>query len=335
MTLISRDRLRLLLLSGLVALAPAGAMANDSSATLETGSLVYVFNGKVEMQQEDLFLSRSMVRVHYLFHNKSDQDVETLVAFPLPDIATGEAGNYDIHASDPINFIGFEVTVDGQKITPSIQAKAMSLGVDITDALLKYHLPLTTIFADDDAQSKFYDNLNRLPAATLSELVRVGAVTVTDQGAGLPPNVEPKWTTNITFYWFQKFPAGKTIEVTHKYRPVPYNFLTSSEELGNADTRKSYCPEPAFLRAAKAWDKTGGGGMKGAGLHYIVHTARYWFGSIGRFNLTIDKENPKSLVASCFKGLQSTGPTTFAASRDNYSPDDDLGVLLVDAAKTE
>ena len=69
------------------------------------------------------------------------------MAFPLPDIETGEGGNYIIDAADPINFIGFEVTVDGKTVTPSVQARASSLGVDITALLLKHHLPLTTIMA--------------------------------------------------------------------------------------------------------------------------------------------------------------------------------------------
>jgi len=319
------------ILSSLVALAPTGVLANDSSASLQTGGLELIYNDKIEMQQESLFLSKSAVRVRYLFHNKSAQDVETLVAFPLAGIETGEAGNYGIHASDPVNFIDFEVTVEGKKVTPSVQAKATSLGLDITPVLLKYHLPLTTIMPNDEAQAKFYENLNRLPSDALAELERIGAITLSDNGAGQPPDVNPQWTANITFYWSQKFPAGKTIEVTHKYQPVPRIFLTSSEELAKTDIRKDYCPDRAFLAAAKAAEKKST--LQGTELRYIIQTARNWSGPIGRFTLTIDKENSDSLISTCFTGLEKKSPTTFTATKENFRPDKDLGVLLLDAVK--
>lgn len=322
---------RSLILSSFILLAPCGALANDSSASLQTGGLDLVYNDKIAMKQEDLFLSKSVVRVRYLFENKSTLDVETLVAFPLPDIETGEGGNYVIQAADPINFINFEVTVDGKTVTPSVQARATSLGVDITALLLKHHLPLTTIMPNDDEQTRFYDDLGRLPAEALSELERYGAIARADVGPGKPPDVNPQWTTNITFYWLQKFPAGKTIEVTHKYRPVPRFFFTSSDEMAGAEMRKSFCPDNSFLNAAKAAQKTGA--LQGVELRYIIKTARNWSGPIGRFTLTIDKEDPKSLVSTCFTGIKKTGPTSFSVTKENYSPDDDLGVVLLDVVK--
>jgi hypothetical protein len=332
MKVLDKPFTRSLILSSFVLLAPCGAMANDSSASLQTGGIDLVYNDKIAMKQEDLFLSKNEVRVRYLFENKTAQDVETLVAFPLPDIETGEGGNYVIQAADPINFINFEVAVDGKTVTPSVQARATSLGVDITALLLKHHLPLTTIMANDDAQTKFYDDLGRLPAEALSELERYGAITRADGGPGKPPDVNPQWTTDITFYWLQKFPAGKTIEVTHKYRPVPRVFFTSSEEMATAEMRKRYCPDNSFLNAAEAAQKTGA--LQGVELRYIVKTARNWSGPIGQFALTIDKEDPKSLLSTCFDGLKKTGPTSFAATKKDYSPDDDLGVVLLDVVKS-
>jgi hypothetical protein len=324
--------LRPLIFSCFALLAPCASLANDSSASLQTGGLDLVYNDKISMNQEDLFLSKDEVRVRYLFENKSTQDVDTLVAFPLPGIETGEAGNYVIQANDPINFINFEVTVDGKTVTPTVQARATSLGVDITPVLLKYHLPLTTIMPNDDAQTKFYDDLGRLPAEVLSELEHYGAITRSDIGPGKPPDVQPQWTTDITFYWFQKFPAGRTIEVTHRYRPVPRVFLTSSKELADADLRKSYCPDDAFLNAARAGEKAGV--LQGVELRYVIRTARNWSGPIKRFTLTIDKEDPKSLVSTCFTGLKKTGPTSFTVTKENFSPDDDLGLVLLTPAKT-
>lgn len=118
--------------------------------------------------------------------------------------------------------------------------------------------------------------------------------------------MNPQWTTDITFYRLQNFPAGKTIEVTHKYRPVPRFFFKSSDEIAGAEMRKSFCPDNSFLNAAKAAQKTGA--LQGVELRYIIKTARNWSGPIGQFTLTIDKEDPKSLVSTCFTGLKNNRP---------------------------
>ncbi len=238
-----------------------------------------------------------------------------------------------MQASDPINIVGFEVVVDGQKVTPSVQAKAVSLGVDVTALLQKYNLPLTLIMADDEAQKKFYDDLSRLPAPALAELQRYGVISVSDQGPGKPPDVNPQWTTNITFYWLQKFPAGKTIEITHKYRPVPRVFFTSVDELAKGDLHKNYCPNKAFLADAKFAEKAGA--LQGTELRYVLKTARNWSGPIGKFNLTIDKEDARLPITTCFDGLQAKSLTLLTATKENFSPDDDLDFLLLETIKSQ
>ena len=62
------------------------ALANDTSAELSTGGLIFVRNDDVEMPSEDLAISAREVSVRYRFLNRSDKDVTVLVAFPMPDI---------------------------------------------------------------------------------------------------------------------------------------------------------------------------------------------------------------------------------------------------------
>src|SRR6267142_1191511 len=70
----------------LAAAASASALANDTTAELATGGLIFVRNENVEMLSEDLAISAKEIGVRYRFFNKSDQDVTVLVAFPMPDI---------------------------------------------------------------------------------------------------------------------------------------------------------------------------------------------------------------------------------------------------------
>ena len=63
------------------------AFANDSVAEIGAGGLVLGRNYDIWLTREDLFLSKDLVTVDYVFENRSDKDVETVVAFPMPAIA--------------------------------------------------------------------------------------------------------------------------------------------------------------------------------------------------------------------------------------------------------
>ena len=58
--------------------ATVPALANDSSAELTTGGLVFVRNDNVEMQSEDLRISAKEIHVRYRFFNKSDKPARAL-----------------------------------------------------------------------------------------------------------------------------------------------------------------------------------------------------------------------------------------------------------------
>ena len=84
-------RLRLRAIHGMIlaiALCIAGseARANDSTAELATGGLIFVQNDDVEMRAEDLYISTAEIRVRYRFFNHAAKDVTVLVAFPMPEI---------------------------------------------------------------------------------------------------------------------------------------------------------------------------------------------------------------------------------------------------------
>ena len=74
-------------LTAALALSAAPALANDSVAELGTGGLILSRSDAVAMQSEDLFISPEKVTVDYVFHNNTDRDVDSIVAFPMPDIS--------------------------------------------------------------------------------------------------------------------------------------------------------------------------------------------------------------------------------------------------------
>jgi hypothetical protein len=94
-----------------LALATTPAAANDSSAELAAGGLVLTRNADIEMTREDLYVSAERIRVSYVFTNRSDKPVTTLVAFPMPDV-TGSEEPISVPTEDPTNLLAFETRVD-------------------------------------------------------------------------------------------------------------------------------------------------------------------------------------------------------------------------------
>ncbi len=311
-----------------LALIPAGpATANDSTASLDAGGLQLTFNPDIRMESEDLYLSRAQVRVVYRFRNTSARDISTLVAFPLPTMEIGEGGNYALQGKDPTNIVDFEVTADGRRIAPSVEIKATRFGVDVTEVLKRHGVPLTMRDGDE-----LNARLDDLPAPARQELERYGVIDWNSTfGAGNKPLANTHWNTQITFHWFQTFPAGRTIEVTHRYRPVPRQFFFGTGDLASAEKQKAYCIDPAFARAARARIQRAPQAMlSGYELKYVLTTAGNWLGPIQKFRLTVDKSSDNALVSLCAKGIKRAGPTTYVMSEENYGPTEDLMILFVE-----
>ena len=69
-----------------LALVPVQSHANDTTAELATGGLIFTKSDDIEMRSEDLFISMKEIRVQYKFFNRSNRDLTTQVAFPMPDL---------------------------------------------------------------------------------------------------------------------------------------------------------------------------------------------------------------------------------------------------------
>jgi Domain of unknown function (DUF4424) len=327
---------RIMMLAALAAFAglvqASAVLANDSTASLDAGGLTLTFNPDISMESEDLYLSRDEVRVTYHFHNRADHDIATLVAFPLPVINIGEEGNYDLEGRDPVNVMDFRVTADGKPVEPSVEIKATRFGVDVTDVLKRYDIPLTMLAPGEGAGSALNTRLDDLSQDARQELERYGVIDWnTTFGAAEKPLANTHWDTHITFYWFQTFPAGSTIEVTHRYKPVPRRFFFAKDDLSSPETRKLFCMDQDFIGVAQAALKQAPQDiLAGTELKYVLTTAGNWLGPIQKFRLTVEKPSDKALVSLCAKGIKRAGSTTFTLAQDDYVPEGDLNILFVE-----
>lgn len=324
---------KLSLLLGLATASPA--LANDTTAELRPGGLVFVRSDVIAMEKEDLFISPDKVRVAYVFRNQSDADVDTVVAFPMPDIQADPYSNVAIPVTDSDNFLGFTVEVEGASIMPALEQKAFAAELDVTAALTASGIALNP-YADG-----VYDAVQRLPDAIRADWTARGILLIEtyDDGSGMRDYHAPSWRLKSTYWWRMTFPAGQPIDVRHAYKPsvggtvgVTFLFEGKPNEPYFSEHRARYCMEDGFVNAVRRAGDQGADGFPPYyenWISYVLTTGANWAGPIGEFRLTIDKGAPENLVSFCGTGVRKVGPTTFEMTASDFSPERDVEILLL------
>lgn len=311
------------------------APANDSVADVGVGGLVLARTADVEMAREDLYISTDQIKVDYVFRNTSDSNVDSVVAFPLPDIAFDPEMNTPLPSSASDNFLGFEVAVDGKTVTPQLDQRAFSVNVDVTDLLNKNGIPLYG-YAEG-----IEEKLKALPDDVLADFVERGILSIHSWTDGITgefhSNRNPNWVLRSAYWWKSSFPAGKDVRVSHRYKPA----VGGSSSVGffsegkftdwSGDMRKEYCID-ASMEASLKKSMTADGYAPYVEnyVDYVLMTGGNWAtGRIGEFHLTIDKGDAENLVSFCGKGVKKTGPTTFEMAAKDFAPEEDISVLFL------
>lgn len=329
-----------LLATLLLPAASGEASANDSTGFQGTGGIELIKTDAIEMRSEDLWIGLEEIRVSYVFRNVSDRPVETLVAFPLPDLdlsqgLTAPAWNFPKQADD---FLDFRLWIDDRPVRPSLERRAVFQGRDVTAAVEAAGALGMTPWApgayDDDAR--------KLDPAALARLREAGLIQ-----NGEDDNT-PQWTLRTRYFWTQVFPPGREVRVRHVYRTFLGSALIGDvreidgrgvvgrhvgEAAGKADGASGdrYCLDGAARRtlaAAQAKHPPPAMPFGAAEIEYILTTARNWRGPIGRFHLTLDKGAPENILSLCWNGLTKTGPTTFESTIAGFVPEHDIRLLV-------
>jgi hypothetical protein len=325
-------------LAGLAAvLALSGpALANDSTAELGTGGIILGRTDAIQMQKEDLFISLDKVTVDYVFHNATDADVSTIVAFPMPEIS-GNPNEWPAVPNDPSdNFLGFEVMFDGKPVKPSLEQRAFAVGVDVTAELMAQGIPLYP--SGDNVVAA----LAKLPEGVAHDWVDRGIIVPDeyDDGSGFKKVYSPFWALKSTYWWNATFPANADVKVSHRYKPsvggtAGLTFFTEGKIGGEGldDYKQKYCMDSGFLNAVTKAAKAAPDGyprLMENRVSYVLTTGGNWaLGSIGQFKLTIDKGTPDALVSFCGDNVRKTGPTTFEMTATDFYPGRDIDILIL------
>ncbi|HVC52919.1 MAG TPA: DUF4424 domain-containing protein [Stellaceae bacterium] len=317
-------------------LAAVPALANDSTAELATGGLVFVKNPNVTMRSEDLFVSTGQIQVTYRFYNNSDQKVTNLVAFPMPDITFDNPdANIAIPTEDPVNFLGFATTADGAPVATQVEQKAIANGIDQTALLKSLGIPLAP---QSPATSKALD---ALPKDKWQQLINLGLAAIDEYGTTpdlqMQQHLEPRWTLKTTYYWQQTFPPRRELVIRHQYKPSvgasAGSLIGTSLAEDDRDYAAKYCIDSAFVAAAtrvqQAAKQNPSRYVSEERIDYILKTGANWDGPIAEFKLTVDKGRPANLVSFCGNGVRKVSPTRFQVDYTNFTPTSDLAVLIL------
>jgi hypothetical protein len=322
---------------GFTALAGTPLYADDSTAALGAGGIVLTKGTPVRMKSEDLYISPDLVRVRFEFANDTDKDVETLVAFPLPDIDTWNFWGSGIGAvtRDPVNFVGFEASVDGKPIAFKVEQRAYAKNKDVTALIASAGAVINPVAGDG------YKKLETLPLEQRNRLISAGIAM------GDEKDFVPQWNVHTRFYWPQRFPAHKTVVIAHSYQPVTggtyISFGAESSGFGISETDKEFCmdaPSQKRLRAMSlAREKAYHNSFSYLDEYwtdYVLSTAKNWSGTIGRFHLTLDKLKPDNVLALCWNGrLRKAGPTTVEFVGKNFTPRRDIHMVVFSSGKPD
>ena len=313
--------------------------ANDSSGFLGTTGIVELSKtDAVVMQSERLEIGLDRVRIDYVFKNVSAAPVDTVVAFPLPDLdmAPGPtSSNFNFPVRDD-NFLGFTVSVDGQPVAVSLERRGFLGGREVTKEL--YEAGLLSLGPWRNGPDE--ERIKRIPAATLERLQKAGLL-----GPGEDSDLDPKWTLRTKYYWRQSFPAGREVKVHHEYKPFVGTALVGKPSDVNGKSyfgrylgavgavSDRYCIDDSTRRALVKADKAVKSPWAGyvvSEIEYVLTTANNWRGPIGRFTLVLDKGAPDNILSLCFDGaLKKTGPTSFEGTLADFRPKRDLNLLIL------
>lgn len=337
--------MRTILLCLFVALGALPARANDGYAGLGAGGLEFGKSQSIELLAEDLFLSRSAVRVDYAFRNAGAKDESVVVAFQLPPFAPGDreqgfALPDAVAQASALNYMDFSATVDGRPqalqrevrlFLPNPQqpglwglAALADPGAEVTQRLVPLGVPLSF---DLEAIRAWYAGL---PVKDRKALLQDGIFTPGEAGP------TPAYLISVRFWWRQDFKAGELVRIHHDYTPV----LGGSVYYVSPELEAAYCIDKGTRKAidrlaARATAPDSKEYLLLADLEYVLTTAATWKGPIGSFRLTLDKEDSNDVVSLCAEGIKKTGPTTFVMEKSDWTPSEDLRVLFVDIGPLE
>ena len=313
--------------------APRSTRANDTLATLGAGGLVPLKSSTVLMESENLHITLHRITVDYVFRNTSSQDVDAVVAFPMPELdgASIEVSPIELPSKDPTNFMSFKLTVDGKPVSPKAEIRAFKKDEDITEKIKSLGLPVSVL----DPRMK--SAIAKIPKLERIELEQEHWIVNEEPDAPTEQSMWPWWQTRIQFYWTQHFPANGTVRVSHTYVPVVGGSYIDDD---GSHVAQRYCGGTTLQQIKDLKSKVSGRQEPGLSLwwrsvQYILTTANNWSGPIKHFHLEVDSDAPDDIILSCMPSIKQTSSTRYEFDASDFHPERNLDLAILQPRKSQ
>lgn len=299
--------------------ASTAARANGAWSEFPAGGVVFKADKAVSIAREDLEIGLDRIRVRYVFRSSAGEPLERTIGFPMAKVPLDDSpDNYPDRSwagegQDARNYMAFEVTVDGEPLTPLLHEYAWLGDVNVTSKLADMGVP---IFA---ASIEAYENLARMPEATVRRLVDE-RLAVRDGGWLIP-----QWQYQSVYEWTQAFAPGNT-EVEVSYKPLYGSSYGPEPYLEGGSQSARYCYDNATRQKLAAL-LAEGSFPEPFTVGYILTTAANWSGPIETFNLRIAQDDGQFARFCVPEGLRAVGDGT-SWTAEGFEPRSDLKIVF-------
>lgn len=324
---------------------PASGLANDSEAEFAVGGLKLKANQDISLDAEDLYISADLVRVKYKFTNHSSKEQKILVSFPLPAIPYEIDKEYWEDANYPdYNDLQFKTIFNGAPLNLSQEIIAKFNGKDVTQRIKSIGLPIDWV----GELELITEKLSKTDPAIVKKLIADKMVKY-DKNAYY--KYIPLWSAQTNIIREQVFPANKSVEVIHTYKPLAggsvgggldKEYRQAKDSYFKEYTQKKYCIDKQFLDAFDKKKELGNSKDEETGtfysetwLGYVLSSGANWKGPIKDFRLVVDKGAPDKLISFCMSGVKKISPTQFEVRKKNFEPKNDIDILIVNWGSAE
>ena len=264
-------------------------LANDSTGYVGTGGIQYLKNSQIAMQSEDLFISKKIIKVDYLYKNLSNKDVTETMLFPLPRIDNFFEADF-AHTEQLLK--SFKIVVDGKNIKPEMHVRT---------------------FIQKDEKSPLIDATDEFKQCGFSEKDMLNPWTRT--------NVIP-WSSQVIYSWKQTFKANGLTKIHHEYKPL----VGGSVALYPDEYNQQFCMDKQFKQGLK---KASAENSPFSALGYILTTGANWAKPIENFKLTIERDKDELVSFCWDGPVKKISPTQFQMTKTKFVPKKDLDIIFV------
>jgi Domain of unknown function (DUF4424) len=261
---------------------------------LPAGALQIAADADLTIEKIEIGVTASQVSTSYFLANKGHNELGLAASVAMPVLQTGPDGTalWALASEDFENPIGLSIASDGKPVHPTIDAKAIAVGIDRLAEIKAAGLPPIPFGAATD---KALANLPEEGARALAALGILSPKNPDDPGH--KPVAD--WTLQVTHGWRQALPPGKTTVLVTKYAPLKATMTYHPDDaLDLEDLKDEGCLTPQTIAALQNKLKGARSEIAATEIALVNDPPAHWIDS-PTAAISVTKPSGSAIVAFC------------------------------------